>query len=243
MSQNNSNEKSSNALEMIGTINEIPGFNPVSLAVNYIDLKEGEARTRLPVMAQIAWFRLKYPEGKIAVKVAQGTNCFVATARVYPSYKDGEENYLSEATASRGKCEDKPSVSPREWAQTAAIGVALRNAGFGLQFQLAGEDFSENAPDEFAFDTMGDTKTAQSGSSTSAEEEKLKRELTAEEKYKAALDTKCTVGKYSGKSMNEVLRLDANFINWLVNKYQCQDTNKEAAKVICEYAAMQQAAI
>ena len=220
MSQNSSNEKNNSTLDMIGTINEIPGFNPAALAVSYSDLKEGETRTRLPVVAQIAWFRLKYPEGKIAVKVAQGANCFVATARVYPSYKDGEENYLSEATASRGKCEEKPSVSAREWAQTAAIGVALRNAGFGLQFPLAGEDFSENAPDEFAFDVTGETGTSQSGSGTPAEEEKPKRELTAEEKYKAALDTKCTVSKYSGKKMSEILMLDANFINWLVKKYQ-----------------------
>ena len=243
MSQINSNEKNGSVLDMIGKINEIPGFNPAALAVNYSDLKEGETRTRLPVVAQIAWFRLKYPEGKIAVKVAQGANCFVATARVYPSYKDGEENYLSEATASRGKCEDKPSVSPREWAQTAAIGVALRNAGFGLQFPLAGEDFSENAPDEFAFDTAGETGTGSMLPKTMLEPETLaeqpKKELTAEEKYQKALDTECTVSKYRGKKMREILMLDANFINWLVKKYQYQDVNKEAAQVICEYASKQ----
>lgn len=243
MSQNNSNEKTSSSLDVIGTINQVPDFDPRMLAVNYTDLKTGETRARLPVVAQIAWFRLKYPEGKISVRVEHGTNCFVATARVYPSYKDGAENYISEATASRGKCEEKPSVSAREWAQTAAIGVALRNAGFGLQFQLAGEDFSENAPDEFAFDVTGETGTSQNGSGTPVEEEKPKRELTAEEKYKAALDTKCTVSKYSGKTMSEILMLDANFINWLVKKYQYQDTNKEAAQIICEYAARQQAAV
>ena len=42
----------------------------------------------------------------------------------------------------------KPSVSPREWAQTAAVGIALRNAGFGLQFSAAGDDFADMAPDE-----------------------------------------------------------------------------------------------
>lgn len=244
MSQSNSNEKNGSVLDMIGKINEIPGFNPAALAVNYSDLKEGETRTRLPVVAQIAWFRLKYPEGKIAVKVAQGANCFVATARVYPSYKDGEENYLSEATASRGKCEDKPSVSPREWAQTAAIGVALRNAGFGLQFPLAGEDFSENAPDEFAFDTERENETGSSSASempstSETPAEQPKKELTAEEKYQKALDTECTVSKYRGKKMREILMLDANFINWLVKKYQYQDVNKEAAQVICEYASKQ----
>ena len=244
MSQNNSNEKTSSSLDMIGTINQVPDFDPRMLAVSYTDLKTGEVRARLPVVAQIAWFRLKYPEGKIAVKVAQGANCFVATARVYPNYKDGEENYLSEATASRGKCEDKPSVSPREWAQTAAIGVALRNAGFGLQFPLAGEDFSENAPDEFAFDTERENETGSSSASempptSESPAEQPKKELTPEEKYQKALDTECTVSKYRGKKMREILMLDANFINWLVKKYQYQDVNKEAAQVICEYASKQ----
>lgn len=242
MSHNNSNEKNSNSLDVIGTINQVPDFDPRSLAVNYTDLKTGETRARLPVVAQIAWFRLKYPEGKIAVKVSTGTNCFVATARVYPNYKDAEENFLAEATASRGKCEEKTSVSPREWAQTAAIGVALRNAGFGLQFQLAGEDFSENAPDEFAFDVTGETDTTSLLPSESPAEQP-KKELTLEEKYQKALETECTVSKYRGKKMSEILMIDANFINWLVKKYQYQDTNKEAAQIICEYAARQQAAV
>lgn len=242
MSQNNSNEKTSSSLDMIGTINQVPDFDPRLLAVSYTDLKTGEVRARLPVVAQIAWFRLKYPEGKIAIKVSTGTNCFVATARVYPNYKDAEENFLAEATASRGKCEEKPSVSAREWAQTAAIGVALRNAGFGLQFQLAGEDFSENAPDEFAFDVTGETDTTSLLPSESPAEQP-KKELTLEEKYQKALETECTVSKYRGKKMREILMIDVNFINWLVKKYQYQDTNKEAARIICEYAARQQAAV
>ena len=94
-------------------------------------------------MAQIAWFRLKYPEGRISVQAAPGKDCFVATARVYPSYKDPADCFLAEATASRGYLEDKPSVSPREWAQTAAVGIALRNAGFGLQFAMAGDEFPD----------------------------------------------------------------------------------------------------
>lgn len=104
------------------------------LPVDYTDLETGEVRKRLPVMIQMAWFRMKYPEGRIAITVSPGKDCFVATAKVYPSYKDGAECYLAEATASRGYLADKPSVSPREWAQTAAVGIALRNAGFGLQF-------------------------------------------------------------------------------------------------------------
>ena len=119
-------------------INRVEGFDPAAFAVEYTDMNTGEVRKRLPVMIQMAWFRLKYPEGRIAVEVTPAKDCFVAKARVYPSYKDGLECYLAEATASRGPDPDRPSVSPREWAQTAAVGVALRNAGFGLQFGAAG---------------------------------------------------------------------------------------------------------
>lgn len=146
MSQNNTDKAAMR--NVIATINAVEGFDPEPFAVEYADLESGETRKRLPVMIQMAWFRLKYPEGKITTKVTGGKGCFVATARVYPSYKDGGDCYLAEATASRGYLAEKPSVSPREWAQTAAVGIALRNAGFGLQFGMAGEDFPAVALNE-----------------------------------------------------------------------------------------------
>ena len=88
MRQNNSNDKNA-MLAKIATINQVEGFDPTPFAVEYTDLNTGESRKRLPVMIQMAWFRMKYPEGRIAVQVSPGRDCFVATARVYPSYKDG----------------------------------------------------------------------------------------------------------------------------------------------------------
>ncbi len=153
MSQNNTDKAAMR--NVIATINAVEGFDPEPFAVEYADLESGETRKRLPVMIQMAWFRLKYPEGKITTKVTNGKDCFVATARVYPSYKDGGDCYLAEATASRGYLAEKPSVSPREWAQTAAVGIALRNAGIGLQFGMAGEDFPAVAPDELGMPEDG----------------------------------------------------------------------------------------
>ena len=75
------------AMEALQKINAVEGFDPSALAVEYTDLNSansGEKRLRLPVMVQIGWFRLKYPEGRIAVSVTAGKDCFVATARVYP---------------------------------------------------------------------------------------------------------------------------------------------------------------
>ena len=126
MSQNNSNAKTA-MLAKLDSIHKVEGFDPSPFAVDYTDLNTQETRKRLPVMIQMAWFRLKYPEGRIAIQVSPGKDCFVATARIYPSYKDPVDCYLAEATASRGPDASKPSVSPREWAQTAAVGIALRN--------------------------------------------------------------------------------------------------------------------
>lgn len=136
----NSNE-ANNPFAILSTINQVEGFDPSAFAVEYSDLTTGDTRKRLPVMAQMAWFRLKYPEGRISVEVKPAQTCFVAIAKVYPHYNDPPEHFLAEATASRSHDPQNPSVSPREWAQTAAVGVALRNAGFGLQFSIAGESF------------------------------------------------------------------------------------------------------
>ena len=63
MSQNNSNDKAA-MLAKIEGINEVEGFDPTPFAVDYTDLETGEVRKRLPVMIQMAWFRMKYPEGR-----------------------------------------------------------------------------------------------------------------------------------------------------------------------------------
>lgn len=249
MSQNNSNNKAE-MLAKIEKINEVSGFDPAPFAVDYTDLATGEVRKRLPVMIQMAWFRMKYPEGKIAVQVTPAKDCFVATARVYPKYSDPVEAYLAEATASRGYLADKPSVSPREWAQTAAVGIALRNAGFGLQFAMAGEDFEENAPNELGM-TENDTENNVPQSSipvplqTPQQEEEytampvVPKELTQKEKLQQAMAKPCPITKFGGKTLGEVLPLDPGAITWVATKFKGDEELAEAARFICEYAAQQ----
>ena len=70
MSEHISNEKNA-MIQKLGTINQVEGFDPTPFAVEYTDLTTGESRKRLPVMIQMAWFRLKYPEGRIAVQVSR----------------------------------------------------------------------------------------------------------------------------------------------------------------------------
>ena len=250
MSQNNSNDKAA-MLAAIGTINEVSGFDPMPFAVDYTDLNTGEVRKRLPVMIQIAWFRLKYPEGRIAVTVSPGKDCFVATARIYPSYKDPVDCYLAEATASRGYLPDKPSVAPREWAQTAAVGIALRNAGFGLQFSMAGEDFESVAPDELGVAGLPlleaenpssvQAKPESSGAVTpeAANPPQTVKELTPEEKLQQAMQVPCPIVKFGGKTLGEVLSMDPGAIKWVATKFTGSEEIKAAAKMICEYALNQ----
>lgn len=241
MSENYSNDKAA-MLAKIASINHVDGFDPTPFAVDYTDLNTNETRKRLPVMIQIAWFRLLNPEGKIAVSVTPAKDCFVATARIYTSYKNSPEEYLAEATASRSFQEDKPTVSPREWAQTAAVGIALRNAGYGLQFSMAGEEFESVAADE-----LGVTSQAAPAQQTIASTEEYTveepavpmRELTMEEKYEQALAVPCPISKFKGKSLGEVLGLDPNAIHWCATKFTGDTEIKAAAQIICEYAAQQ----
>lgn len=238
MSQINSNEKAA-MLAKISTINAVEGFDPSLFAVDFTDLTTGEVRKRLPVMIQIAWFRMKYPEGKIALNTVQNGDCFISTAKIYPEYKDGENEFLAEATASRAPSDDKPSVSAREWAQTAAIGVALRNAGFGLQFAIAGEDFPDVAPNELGAQPIVMEKPS---ITETAEKPTVPVELTPEEKYKQALATECPMKKFAGRTLGDVLQLEPGFLSWLAEKGEEKYKDAaEAAKIICEYAKNQAA--
>lgn len=244
MSQNNPIDKSS-GMELIATINHVDGFDPSAFAVDYTDLNTGEVRKRLPIMPMLAWFRLKYPEGKIAVSVKPLKDCFEATAKIYPSYKDSPDAYIGEATASRGYCADKPSVSPREWAQTAAIGIALRNAGFGLQFGMVGDDFASEILNEIGENSDPAATPAESvavpAPAVPTEPPKIERELTLEEKATQAMQMPCPISKYSGKTMGDVLTMDPNAIKWVAEKFKGNDEIKAGAMAICEYAAQQAA--
>lgn len=243
MCKNESNGKSAYYAKL-EEINKVDGFDPAAFAVDYTDLETQESRKRLPVMIQMAWFRMKYPEGKIAVQVTTGKDCFVATAKVYPNYKDSPECYLAEATASRGYIKEKPSVSPREWAQTAAVGIALRNAGFGLQFSIAGDDFEPKAIDELGANNAEDNHLTGSDIDSNSTEKLVSHEqceLTEEEKLANAMNVPCPLSKFVGKTLGEVLMLDPGAIKWCATKFKGDESIKAAAQLICDYSLEQAA--
>lgn len=230
------------ALAALRNINAVEGFDPTPLAVEYVDLNTDEKRLRLPVMAQLAWFRLKYPEGRIAVSVAPGRDCFIATARVYNHFTAPVDQFLAEATASRGYLADKPTVSPREWAQTAAIGIALRNAGFGLQFGAAGD--SSDTPTVNELDdiissglSLGETQDTNARSThTAPAAVQADSKAATETPLERAMKMQSPIKKHGGKTLGEVLNEDPGAIAWIANKYTGDAEVSAAAKMICEYA-------
>jgi len=233
--ERNSKEKT---LQMISVINAVEGFDPTVLAVDYTDLNTGETRKRLPVMAQMAWFRLKYPDGRLSVAAEPIKDGFVATARVYMHYNDPVDYFLAEATASRGISSDRPTISPREWAQTAAAGIALRNAGFGLQFNAAGESFDEPAFNEPA-DGSEESATPPEGPAAAITKKEPAVEPAAELEpltYVAALTLPCPIAKYQGKTLGDMILQDPKALTWVATKFTGDPTVVEGAKLICEEA-------
>lgn len=258
----NQNENRESSLIKINTINAVDNFDPMSLALEITDMNDSTKRYRLPVMTQMAWFRLKYPEGKIAVTVKPGKDYFLAEARVYVNYKDPADCYLAEGSATRGYLKDKPTVSPREWAQTAAIGIALRNAGFGLQCAVAGESYEDNTLNEFTGMNFQETpltgseetipvNTNISGMAGSTEDKPVNQpqesaptpeqtERTPLEKAKSML---CPISKYKDKTLGEMVRIDPKALSYVANngtKYGSEIA--DGARLICEEALQQTSA-
>ena len=253
MNQNSTNDKD-NMIAMIRTINKVEGFDPMPFALDITDKETGEMYKHLPVRTQLAWFWLKYPQGKVDVQVQPENDIFVAHARVYPDYKAAENCFIASGTASRGASEEKPSISAREWAQTAAIGVALRNAGFGLQFDIVGEmpdgmapmkregipqQAGYVSPQNIAMSAVPQSRFSQSQMpeyETYTPVQQAATEPTAEQKMQQAMNMPCPVTKFAGKTLGEVLAIDPGAIKWTATKFSGDANISAAAKYICEYA-------
>lgn len=236
------------AINKISEINAVEGFDPTPLAVDYTDLSTEKTEKRLPILVQIAWFRLKYPEGKFAVTVKPVKDYFEAHARVYAHYNDPVDCYLAEASTTRMRDPNKPTVSPREWAQTAAIGVALRNAGFGLQFSAAGDSFDFDAVNELPGATMESNSKAvepddpQTNGATVDETISAPQllpepiEEDTEAPLEKAMKMLCPISKYNDKTLGDMIGLDPKALAYVANSTNYDQAVVAAAKLICEHA-------
>ena len=153
-------EKLYDRSESVAALNRVEGFNPMELARTLT--KEGqEDQLYLDVKYRKLWFRLVYPLGKIVSSIRSFTeNMAIVEARIYLDKCDAEENYVANAFSQRFRTND-PNFGDKflEMAETAAVGRALSDAGFGLQFADVGE---ENDPMQVDAGIQMPSMTAQS---------------------------------------------------------------------------------
>ena len=130
-----------NELQAVKELNRVDGFDPCQYLRELVNERQ-EKQVYLDVKFRKLWFRLKYPFGKITKKIIQfNEQCAIIEARVYLDKNDPEENYISNALAQRYYSPDD-NFGRRyvEMAETAAIGRALADAGFGIQFCDIGDE-------------------------------------------------------------------------------------------------------
>ena len=139
------NEAIVNEMTAISELNRVEGFDPTKFMRRLTEVDEnGQQNDRmyLEVAYRKLWFRLKHPEGAIRKFMREVNDQFaIMEARVYLDRRDPEESYIANAIVKRYfHPEDKLGDKYLEIAETAAVGRALADAGFGIQFT----DSSEN---------------------------------------------------------------------------------------------------
>ena len=259
-------ENLNNKIEMlkkIATINAVNGFDPTPFTIEFMDCESGETRRRIPVNTQLAWFRLLYPKGKIAIttKRINGTSMYEATARIYMDYKDDAEHFWAEGTAQRAQSEKMSEYSIIEWAQTAALGVALRNAGFGLQFAVIGDGTGmlDESKDEIGKTTEPSleekpktrkrrVKSVEEPIVESSDEvvetkddvDDTTSEEDAEKAYhrelERAMQLPVPLSRYTGKTLGDLILEDPKTLSYLANNTRYDGEIKAGAPLLCEYA-------
>lgn len=121
--------------EAVQQLNRVEGFEPKE----YLRKEETEDGVSfyLDTKYRILWYRLMYPRGKV-FKIPKVLNKDYATfeVRIYADINDPIDNFLANGFASRYKDESNEQFGLNfvETAETAALGRALKDAGFGTQF-------------------------------------------------------------------------------------------------------------
>lgn len=129
------------AVEEIKNLNRVDGFDPRQY-MRTLTSDSGIAKQYLDVVYRKLWFRLKNPDGKIVKKLLKLTEqTAIVEARVYLHRDDAEDSFISNALAQKFLTQDEQFGNKfLELAETAAVGRALADAGYGLQFaDLEGE--------------------------------------------------------------------------------------------------------
>ena len=136
---------------MANELNKVEGFNPLDYAGQITDASDNTS-LYLDVQYRKMWFRLANPNGKIVKKICNfDGNLAVVEAKVYLDKNDSEENFVSNAFAQRFADPSNMEYGSRylESAETAAVGRALADAGYGLQFCAEPDMMIADSPQTF----------------------------------------------------------------------------------------------
>lgn len=126
--------------QAVATLNRVEGFEPLEFA-RTIKQEDQEDQLYLDVKYRKLWFRLANPLGRISSHIVWfNENVALAEAKIYLNYTDAPENYIANAFSMKFRSED-PKFGDKflEMAETAAVGRALSDAGYGVQFADVGE--------------------------------------------------------------------------------------------------------
>lgn len=116
-----------NYREIYNTINAVEGFDPAKVVET-----DEEGNLVLRVKDRLAWFKLKHPNGRVLTNL----HSFDGNMAIVKGFVYNEDGVLCATGYGTALFSDKDAfgLKPIECAETYAIGRALSNAGFGIQF-------------------------------------------------------------------------------------------------------------
>jgi len=114
------------------------------------------------------------------------------------------------------------------------LGIALRNAGFGLQFSAAGESFDEPVVNELG-QLSRETPEPATSDGQSGQPDADSKPLE-DDPIAKAMKTPCPIKKYNGKTLGDVIAYDPGAIVWVANKFTDDPAISAAAKLLCEHS-------
>ena len=262
------NETMEKNMAVINGLNAVEGFDPAAF-LRKLQSEAGEEQFYLDVKYRKLWFRLKYPLGKIAKRIIKLEKDYaIIESRIYLDRNDPEDNYISCAMAQRWRTEDDSYGKKYvESAETAAVGRALADAGFGIQFAKPGEERDPNPVDapvtvpktnendlppeddeplpeepvpqqKKVSGEVGSEKSSQKGS----KKEELSEHMSVEELTKKMTldDAKAYIipmGVYKGKTIGELCLEKPSALTWYVDSYGGKNNLLRAAAKVLLDAA------
>ena len=118
-----------NYREIYNSINAVEGFDPAKVVEQN---EEGDSVLR--IRDRLAWFKLKCPNGRIETELHSfNGNIAIVKASIFTEPNDSTPVATGYGTALFSD-KDAFGLKPVECAETYAIGRALSNAGYGIQF-------------------------------------------------------------------------------------------------------------